>query len=231
MKKLARENDRRKKAKDKGEVIYGPVQYDESGYSRYLLDNIQIALKEKLGTGMLEAKDEDLRAYYEAHKEELFKDADTIKVKQIYIPFDGNEAKSRIEMAAEELKNGKNFDAVAEKYNSEEIKKAGKDARTFDGKTRTLDIRYDAQLYSRVKEMKEGQVSGILDIEDYTHNRGLYIVKCIDREAGKYRAFEDIRAEVKKQYTDEKYKTLVDKLVGEAKVDIIKDVYSHLEIN
>ncbi|MBW5445710.1 hypothetical protein GE107_06475 [Cohnella sp. CFH 77786] len=42
---LSRENERRKQAARNGQAIYGPLQYDESGYYRYVYSNAVIELK------------------------------------------------------------------------------------------------------------------------------------------------------------------------------------------
>ena len=67
------ENSRRLAAKKSGKIIYGPVQYSEEVYYNYLFSNMVNKLKEYLATNVFRISDNELRAFYENRKENLFR--------------------------------------------------------------------------------------------------------------------------------------------------------------
>ena len=66
---LEKENDRRKKAVEQGEVIYGPTQYTMETYIKYICGSMEPELIEKMKGKEISCTEEDVRAYYEDNKE------------------------------------------------------------------------------------------------------------------------------------------------------------------
>ena len=69
LKSLESENKRRKEAKEKGQVIYGPVQYSEQVYYNYLLTNMIARLMDYLPGADLALTEEKLQSYYSGNRE------------------------------------------------------------------------------------------------------------------------------------------------------------------
>ncbi|MEU1191263.1 hypothetical protein [Streptomyces sp. NPDC005859] len=68
----AAENARRQKAVAAHQVIYGPVQYTESNYFAYVLNDLDFELAKKLSdTEVIKTPETALRAYYQAHRSDL----------------------------------------------------------------------------------------------------------------------------------------------------------------
>ncbi len=65
---LKRENLRRKEVLAKDGVIYGPEQYTEKTYFEYVLSNMQIKLKTKLGQDTFHVSDDELKKFHESGK-------------------------------------------------------------------------------------------------------------------------------------------------------------------
>ncbi|WSQ13258.1 hypothetical protein OG604_38965 [Streptomyces sp. NBC_01231] len=64
-----RENARRRNAVAAHQVIYGPVQYTESNYFTYVLNNLAAALRDRLtDTRAITTPDSALRSYFTAHR-------------------------------------------------------------------------------------------------------------------------------------------------------------------
>ncbi|MEU1481073.1 hypothetical protein [Streptomyces sp. NPDC005760] len=63
------ENARRRTAVTTHQVIYGPVQYTESNYFTYVLNNLGAALRDRLtDTRAITTPDSALRSYFSAHR-------------------------------------------------------------------------------------------------------------------------------------------------------------------
>ena len=60
---LEKENDRRKKALEQGEVIYGPTQYTMETYIKYICGSMEPELIEKMKGKEISCTEEDVRAY------------------------------------------------------------------------------------------------------------------------------------------------------------------------
>lgn len=69
LRSLDEENNRRKAAIEKKQVIYGPVQYSESNYFAYTLSNLTSKLINKLDEKELKAEESELKLFYEKNKE------------------------------------------------------------------------------------------------------------------------------------------------------------------
>jgi len=66
------ENARRRNAVAAHQVIYGPVQYTESNYFTYVLNNLAAALRERLTeTRVITTPDSALRFYFTAHRDDF----------------------------------------------------------------------------------------------------------------------------------------------------------------
>lgn len=76
------ENERRKKAVENKEPIYGPTQYDEKSYYDILQGNRIEVLKNKLSSKELFVSDSEIKKFYEENKENLFKEAKTMEEAQ-----------------------------------------------------------------------------------------------------------------------------------------------------
>ncbi|NQU88233.1 MAG: hypothetical protein HQ541_20995 [Mariniphaga sp.] len=70
---LKQENNRRIKAVENKQVIYGPVQYSEEFYYGYLHNNMVLVLEEVMGKEVFTFTDKMYQNYYEENKETLFK--------------------------------------------------------------------------------------------------------------------------------------------------------------
>lgn len=66
---LSEENDRRKKASESGDIIYGPKQYQPYRYYFFRLKDLEKALSDKLAKDAGPAPEADIASFYEQNKE------------------------------------------------------------------------------------------------------------------------------------------------------------------
>jgi hypothetical protein len=77
-------NESRKQTVINKKVIYGPIEYTESEYFDYLLSLDIIALKEKLAREDFDISENNIRAFYNSNKNELYRKRDSMNVVQYY---------------------------------------------------------------------------------------------------------------------------------------------------
>jgi parvulin-like peptidyl-prolyl isomerase len=234
LKELKEENNRRKGAADRGEVIYGPVQYSEHDYEVYVLNNLELKLEEALANTALPESEENLIEFYEMKKDELYKKVNSIKVMMIYVPYSSEkadlskeEAKAKIEEVKERLAKGEKFEALVQGYNDKEFN----GERIFNEETKRNDMKYDATLRLAAEKLNEGQISDVIDFRSNgTHDSGYCIIKSIENKNEGYRPFSEIKGELKTAYAQMKFQAYIDTMVHEANVEVNSAIYDWVKI-
>ncbi len=212
---LTRENQRRLDALAKHEVIYGPQQYDLSTYFNYRFSNMLIRLKDKLAEKELASSDQELKAYFDAHKAQ-YANSTQATVHRIFIP-SGPDAKTKIDQIYRALANSHSpeaFDQLAKQWNTD----GSVLENTFRRKTYQYYFRSFPELVSQVKKLEEGKVSGIFEGDG-----GFNIIKCVKK--GNPAEFEQIKPGINQKLLDQKYFKLVDNLAKNAKIVINHSAY------
>ncbi|QUH27718.1 peptidylprolyl isomerase [Vallitalea guaymasensis] len=224
IKSFIEENERRKKALDKGEIIYGPKEFQEDDYYSYLHSKRVLLLKEILAADKFALNDEKLKVYYDNSKKLYsdFKKQDYIEAKLIKIsPLDirdkkltASNIKELIDIHDNIFDNQIDFQDTIEKngYRIDVID------RVFDETTARNDIKFEYSIYNPVSRLEVNEISEIID-----YNGAFYIIKCISRKEGSYYSFEDKKDIIRTRYNDEKYEELIQKLMNESEVKIVDE--------
>lgn len=224
LKSLKEENEKRQDAVKKGQAIYGPEQYGANEYFDYQLANYVYKLKQKLFSGKSAASEEELRKKYESDKETYYRLPDYVKLEKITIPFgsgtaDRESAEQLITKAKRMIDSGRAFGEVAKQFNRD-----GKaEEQIFDETTAKNDDYLVPELKAVAGSMEPGQISGLIETKDE-----FVIVKCTDKKTNRYQSYTDVLDKVKTAYMDEQYEQLINKLVGEAHVQINQPVYEKI---
>ncbi len=154
-------------------------------------------LKKKL---TMEAKisDEDLKKYYDAHKEEFKKDVE-ISTRHILVKTE-DEAKQILAR----LQKGEDFVDLAKKYSIDPNAKMSGGEIGFHPKG-TLLPEYEAAAF---KLKKPGQISGVVKTQF-----GYHIIKLEGAKPPSYVPFEEVKDFIKQKLAQEKQKELFEKYV------------------
>lgn len=221
VKDFKKENlDRKEKVKKK-QPIYGPQQYTEQFYYKYLHDNRVIALLEKVEDKFY-ADDVQIRAYYESKKDEMFKKADYIRVQMVKVAWksksdsdalEKNKAEAKIKEAKAAVTQGQDFAEVMSGFNVE--KKPLE--RVFDDSTYKDDTRFEVSLYRSARGLQKGEISEIIEVND-----AFVIMKCIERVENQYRSFEESKGLALKRYKEAKYEEYIVSLLEKAEFTILR---------
>lgn len=162
---------------------------------------METLLKKKL---VLEGSvtDEDLKKYYEAHKEEFKKEGE-ISTRQILVKTE-DEAKQVLQ----KVQKGEDFAELARRYSIDPSAKASGGEIGFHAKG-SLVPEYEAAAF---KLKKVGQVSGIVKTQF-----GYHIIKLEGQKPPSYVPFEEVKDFIKQKLGQEKQKELFEKYVADLK--------------
>jgi hypothetical protein len=228
---LQKENDRRKIAVQKREVIFGPTRYDEQGYYEYLHSNMVIALKGKLAETDLATDDTKLQDYYTNNRNQLFKNSDTITIQKISVSrvegsSDVNEVSSEIAVIKDLINNGEHFDEILKKYKPKSpLVKAEFNEQTLDQSTLRTNSKFSPIETSIASKMSVGDVSEIFKEEN-----SLIIMKCVARIDGGYVGFEEAKSALKLKILDDQYIEWISNKVNEASVETHKYLINKIKV-
>jgi peptidyl-prolyl cis-trans isomerase C len=162
---------------------------------------METLLKKKLSMdGKL--SDEDLKKYYDAHKEEFKKDGE-INTRHILVKTE-EEAKQ----IQAKIQKGEDFSDLAKKYSIDPNAKATGGDIGFHPKG-TLLPEYEAAAF---KLKKTGQISGIVKTQF-----GYHIIRLEGTKPPTYVAFEEVKDFIKQKIGQEKQKELFDKYIADLK--------------
>jgi hypothetical protein len=222
LKSLEDENWRRQEAVKKGQIVYGPTKFGENEFFDYQFSNSVFKLKEKLYAGSI--SEDDLRKLYDRDREEKYKLADHIKVQKITIPFgstknEKEKAEQLIRQAKTMLNSGSDFESVAKLYNVN----GQVNDQIFDETTAKRDVILSSELKASASKLQVTEVSEVIEARNEFN-----LIKCIDKRQARYQSFDTVRTKVQSDYIDKKYNALIDKLVGEAKIQLNASVYNRL---
>jgi hypothetical protein len=222
---LSRENERRKEAVRKKQVIYGPKKYDEWGYYNYLFSNLVIKLKEKLAQEGKAISEQEAVAYYTATKDKFYKKEDSTKIQRLVVSYTdqtGN-ADPKSKAGAEEMvkeayrlvNKGESFETVIHAVRQVDSLKLRVEEQVFDDRSAKEDYRANAELKEHAKALEVGGIS-----QAFEWDNAYMIIKVLDRTPGGYRPFDEVKDDVKRRYADDQYDRKVEQLVGQANIEM-----------
>jgi peptidyl-prolyl cis-trans isomerase SurA len=155
--------------------------------------------------------DREIINYYQSHPEKYLSD-ESVHAGHIVVlcplkadPETEGRARTKIERAMEEIRDGKPFASVAQKYSEGPNAEKGGDLGTFKRG------RMMAAFEDRVFALKAGQVSDIFRLET-----GFHIVKVYEKQSAGVRPLADVRVQVEdelyKEKREQRYKEWMDSL-------------------
>ncbi|MDQ0877376.1 hypothetical protein QFZ77_006035 [Paenibacillus sp. V4I3] len=230
---LKAENERRKKAVEKKQVIYGPQQFDATGYYDILHGNRMEELKNKLADKELSSNEEEIKNAYDENKETMYKKIDSIKYEKIVIPFldeKGNPSPDKKKIAAsmaakikEDTNKGLKFEDIVSAYKKQDKSDIEYKELEFNESTYKSDSRIYKQLTIKLDELKNGQISDVIE-----ENASFNIVKVLEKSIPSYKTLDEVREQVKKKLADNKYDEFINKLVHESKLIVDNKAYNSI---
>jgi parvulin-like peptidyl-prolyl isomerase len=224
LKDLSAENQKRKKALDNKQVIYGVQKYTEDTYYDIVNSNLFFDLQEKM-TKEIKITDKEMKSYYEENKNKMFLTNDIINTEILTVSKDKNIQKENADIGAKEIKlkinQGESFEAVAKLYKEDSQYKVEQIEYTFGPESARTDSKRWPKVAEGIKKLDIGQISDV--IEDYGT---FYIVKCTGKTPGTFIEFDKAKENITKILGEQKYNETIDNLTKKANVEIVKKIYN-----
>lgn len=236
---MERENARRSAAVKADQPIYGPVQFEETGFVEFYVSRIVSRLKDIAAEQELTLNDEQLLRHYEQIKDEFFKLEGTVHFTSVTISYrdDGQRKYSGLKQEAEQA-----MGAIMDEWQAggpaetallqlEDIG-AGLDARlateVFDSHTARQYYKSLPQLYEWLADQpKAAAISPLMD----NLSTGEYVAAYVSSsEAGGYKSFAEQKETVRSHYLNTKLNAYLDTLREEADVTIRDEVFDQIKV-
>lgn len=177
-------------------TVYGLAQNDPSGTAESIRREIKNGLiLEELLTKDAEIPEDELISYYEENKEQ-YTFPDSYHFSQIVL-----ETKEEAEQALKELVDGSSFSVLAMER-SIDTYTAGQGGDT--GFVSEETEHFDQAILHAAKQLKPGERSGVFAIED-----GYAIIELHEHLEGDSFAFQDVKAQIRRQIALEQMETPV----------------------
>ena len=165
----------------------------------------------------LKISDEEMKKYYEEHKADYYKDE--VKASHILIStVDDNgkelseakkkEAKKKAEEVLKKAKSGEEFSELAKEYSDDSGSAANGGDLGYFTKGKMVQPFEEAAF-----SLKSGEISGLVESE-----YGYHIIKVYDK-IDKQLTFDEVKDEIKKTLTEDKYMESIEAITKKAKVE------------
>lgn len=236
LKEYHKENARRERAIAKGEVIYGPQQYDEWSFYQYQFSNMVNKLLALLGEKSFKPGEDEIVDYYERNKNSSqLRNPSSILTRIVNIPYVGTDGKAdakRKEEAREKLEEmrrlvleGSDFKEIAGSFVDRNDSFAYQE-RVFDEKSAREDSRLRKALRELAEELDAGQISQVTDM-----GLGFTLMLCIEKKETGHKPLKEVREFVRSEIIREKYRKMVDERVKNASISIQRKEYEKIRPN
>jgi hypothetical protein len=232
-----KENQRRLNAGKNGQVIYGPVQYNENGYYNYVFTNLVNQLKNTMADKDLGISEESLLRQYQLTKDQAYSNGFNSKIRLIEISRTSGEGKPTITEIQHELTlqlqdsckkpliNELQFLKTIEPYqNMPDISVRNSEIVFNDTIPSPEDEpSFRITLKETVKELNPENRCRILNKKN-----ALFVIYLIQKQFQGYKTFESCRTSVHSTSVEYNYLKLIDELAQKSTIRLTT-AYQHIK--
>lgn len=225
---LAETNRRRAETVRTGGVIYGPVTYGDVQYYGHRMAGLRLQAMELLAKGQLSATDIQLKTFYEANKDTLFRKADTMTLDVITLQVADNgphDLAAATRTLLGQVRAGTRCRAAVDAWSPLPGVKISYSMVENITAERLSEMVGDTNDMVRAWSLKAGQAADLV-----ASGTTAYVMMCTGRDSGGYIAFETSRNVIRQRYLEEKYAQLLAERVGRTVVLVNKDNLARIEI-
>ena len=235
---LEKENKKRLEAKNRNEVIYGPVQYTEEVYYNYIFTNMVNQLKSRLERDVFNISETNLKEIYDRDKDRKYLNGFYTKVLLINMML-GNTTEAGVEdsvrnsagIALNEIRNCflRNENCLE---TESEIFKGNKFVSFV-----TEEIIFNDSVYAPEEEntllasvKKQIATMGIGECSKIAELPGnVFFFRVLEKKSLGYRSFESCKNTVRSDYIDELYAAYFDSLLLKTSVNLMQNKYDQIK--
>ena len=207
------ENKRRREAREKGEVIYGPKEFSMHTFFSYWYSNLVISLRKEWGN-RYQPNNDSLRNYYQRNRND-YRSPDELFLTEAGIPYIDDQDKNRALKHADEIIATTLFDLNI-------CKRSDIECEDFtileNGMMESED--YLASRYNLARQLKAGEYGGPIDD---SRNQRIILLVCKDRKEGHIQSYEKVRQSVIRRYKDKQFLLYMEERARVAEIKIVSD--------
>jgi len=202
-KAMDRENQSRKEAIAKGEVVYGLEQFTLEEYYSHVLSALKTELKKKLSQSAndpLYIEGGDVAKYFQANKAEWRVNATSYQVTRLDIPADPS-IQAAVETAIRKrMRTNPGLEALQSQYSGSKLSVENLTAAN----SANLNS-YDAKIMRMLQDLAEGEISDPVET-----GRGVSVYRLDKIVFDEKKALSEYSNQIKQQMLDEKFKAYME---------------------
>lgn len=204
IKSMVEENNKRDAAYRKGEVVYGPINFDLNMYYEYWTSNVIAEVKKKLEIQSWNISDQELSDYYESIKSTYFRrdgDLTTEIIKFHYADQDSRKTDEQKELGRVLLEKARqdiepaNVAEKGEKLSKRYPGQVEYSQQTFYQMNQKANIQQYGEVWNSARQLNIGQISQIIEWQG-----SLLLVKLVDRKNDGFQEYSNVMDSVKQLY-------------------------------
>jgi len=220
------DNRSRIEKKEKGEVVFGPIETSLEEYVDYLFSNLIIRLKDYLNRHEFSASESQLELYYHEIKKEYFIYTPSVKVEYLEFFIESPSGREKIHEQAvsvkEEIDAGASMGEIATSIKSVKYRQQSfSDTMQIIGED---NPDHDIREFSLQLRMEESR------IEFSETNSAIYLIHCIDRVPEQIHPYHKVKKDMIWYYQNEQYRQLIQRLKKNAEVRKNYKLYAAIQI-
>lgn len=229
-------NKQRSMMASRNQPVYGPIELDWRQYKTDVLGNLTQEIKNTLYAGKTFGE-EEINAYYELHKESLFKKPGNYQIEYVTIPIVWEEEARKDETHdryVKEIMETFAFDVQKEEFAklAEEYELTYQNggfsyhSELIDQDSLTRVNMLFPNVMQELARMQEGEISSVIE------ERGAYyIVRCQEKADETYVSREEVEEIIKRLLTEEVYKKMLSEKEEDTRIQVNERVYESLQSN
>ncbi|MDF2652411.1 MAG: PpiC-type peptidyl-prolyl cis-trans isomerase [Paenibacillus sp.] len=225
LQQLEEENRRREKAVLAKEVIYGPTKYDEKQFLSYSLGRMDEKLQEIFENEMSQVSEETLLAQYESDKDKFYHLGYEIQTEQVFLESytDKQAAVEMLRKIQEKVRNGESLQLAAEEGNQGRQHPVTYQHELLDSQNRSKEDVRSSKLEEIALHYEAGEMSSIIELD-----KSIGFIRIESKNDLGYRPYSEVKEGVVRLYSNEQYRSHLDKLEKEAKAVIVDEAYKDI---
>lgn len=206
VKRMENENKTRKEKVQRGEVIYGLLEYSEELYREYELDIFQKAYCDDPDNEGMDITDAQRQEYYEAYKDTYFAANDDISIDYLKVYFETEEEKDLYKGLMTDL-----YKSMDQEHSMSQLVQETPQLLAYFASESILSNEYS--VYARTipdvleyaMELPAGESTQVIESENV-----LYLIECTSRTEHDYHPIEEVKDNINAELRESIYDAMVE---------------------
>lgn len=214
--RMEAENALRKEKIEKGEPVYGLMEYTKDLYMEYEMDTFQKQYCDNIENEGMDISEEERQTYYEANKDILFVAYDDIKLDYITVYCETEEEAAELRKRLTELYKKMDADHSMKSL----IKDSFPELEEY-----LVSLEIASEEYGGYMKSIPDVLEYAMDLEAGTstqvieQNNTFYLVECLERVEHDYQPIEEVKDIINKELREAKYESLMKEQAEEMQAD------------